>query len=452
MAELAISDIVDVTVSLDTTTSSGANFHIPLLLTSHQVFTARDAIYTSLSSLEDDGFDPTSPTYLMAELIFDGLFPPEKIIVGRRVLGGITLSVSDATEGDDYYFTVQIGSTATTISYTAVADSDSEVTAESILSGLAESYATLDGIGDYSLDSDAGTLTLDVPDSDSIFNITTESDNLSIAYTAGEETATVAYTEVNDALSTSWFFLLSDTHDSDEVQELIAQTESDDHFYITASTDEDCGDSTSTEDIMYVLSDKSYQNGLVMYHEDADSVFPEAAVVGAWAGTNPGTTTLHGKTLTGVSTSDVDATFRSAVQAKHGCTYPDSPADGFFLDGYVPDGNFADTIRFALWLKARIGESVFNLIKNKSDQGSKIPYNTTGFAMIKSSITEILNLANNRGCLSADSNGDYWTITMPAKSDQTTANIDARLYDGIVVNVIYSGAVHRANISVNITA
>lgn len=452
MSQLSISDIVDVTVSLDTTSSSSANFNIPLIIATHQAFTARYAIYTSASSMLEDGFTSTSPAYQMALLIFEGSQAPKEVIVGRRVLGDIVISVDDVEEGDDYYFTMQIGNTTTSVSYTAVADSSGETTAVSILTALAEAYAALDGVGTYTIDSDASTLTIDSPNTTDIFNITAISDNMSLTFEAGAENMTNAYTNITTALSTSFFFVLADSHDADEVLEIFAQVESDDHFYVTSTSDENCGDSTSTSDIMYTLSDKSYQKGLVMYHEDADTDYPEAALIGAWAATNPGTTTLHGKTLTGISTSDVDATFRSAVQAKYGCTYPDSPADGFFLDGYVPDGNFADTIRFALWVKARIGEAVFNLIKNKSDAGSKVPYNSTGFAMVESAIEEPLNIADNRGCLTADDDGDMWVITIPDKDDQSTTNIDARLLDDVTVTMIYSGAIHRVNIAVTISA
>lgn len=452
MSQLSISDIVDVTVSLDTTSSSSANFNIPLIIATHQVFTSRYAIYTSASSMLEDGFSSDSAAYQMALLIFEGSQAPEEVIVGRRVMGSIVITLDDLVEGDDYYFTVQIGSSASTVSYTAVADSDGDVSAETTLAALADAYADIDGIGNYSYSASDMTLTLDVPSTTEIFNVSSIGDDMSLSFEAGEENMTEAYTNITSALSTSFFFILADSHDSDEVLELAAQAEADDYFYVTSTSDENCGDSTSTTDIMYTLSDQSYENCLVMYHEDADTDYPEAALIGAWAATNPGTTTLHGKTLTGISTSDVDATFRSAVQAKHGCTYPDSPADGFFLDGFVPDGNFADTIRFALWVKARIGESVFNLIKNKSDAGSKVPYNSTGFTMVQTAIEEPLNIANNRGCLTADDDDNLWVINIPDKSDQSSSNITSRLLDDVTVTMVYSGAIHRANIAVTISA
>lgn len=444
MAELPISEIVDVVVNLQTLAGNQSNFNIPLVIATHNVFTSRYRVYTSDTAALSDGFTEDSPVYTMLSGIFSGDYAPTEVIVGRRALGSIVLTLEDPTaEGQEYTVSVRVGSTISVFSVDSTVDDD---TAAEVASLLVTEMGTPTG---YTVtDNTDGTITLEPDALTEVFAVTNSSANISEAAVADAgESATDAYTAIRAALSTDYFFLLSDTHISTEQLELAALAQSNRDMYITSSQDPLVWDSTYTTDILSQLQSNSYQNTVFTAHESADTVFPEAAIVGSWAGTNPGVTTLHAKTLRGVPVSTLDETAINAVSAKKGNTYPSIAGSGFYLDGFVPDGNFADTIRFKLWLQARVSESVFNLIRNKSNAGTRVNMNSIGFDQVEQAIAEPLKIAFNRGAITEnETTGNPYEIYIPDRTDISQANRADRLLPDVRFEVIYSNAVHRVRI------
>ena len=118
------------------------------------------------------------------------------------------------------------------------------------------------------------------------------------------------------------------------------------------------------------------------YYADADSTFPEAGVVGALAGQNidsVGTTTLHGKTLKGVTPNALTTTLLDNIISQGGNVYVKERGAGFYRDGQCLSGNFADTMVFSRWLKVRIEEAVVSLLKRQSDLGAGVRFTSYNF-------------------------------------------------------------------------
>lgn len=84
--------VVTVTLTYGATAISEVQFDIPLILTGHSVTGNLVDYYTSSDALLAAGFGTNDPAYKMAKLLFDGLFAPEQVIVGKRDVDTQTLT------------------------------------------------------------------------------------------------------------------------------------------------------------------------------------------------------------------------------------------------------------------------------------------------------------------------------------------------------------------------
>lgn len=110
-----IEDIVDVIITLGDRPITQAGFSTPLLLVETNLTGAGEAfendrvkIYTSVSSMIDEGFLVTDPAYRMAVKCFSGDNPPDKVLVGNwDKTGGETLTeavTAVAGVNSDFFF------------------------------------------------------------------------------------------------------------------------------------------------------------------------------------------------------------------------------------------------------------------------------------------------------------------------------------------------------------
>lgn len=254
--------------------------------------------------------------------------------------------------------------------------------------------------------------------------------------------------ETND-----WFFLGVETRASDAATttDLVSVASfaqaNDKMFFVTASLASTTAATATNPAEQFQTA--SYDNTQVFVVADAEySKYHEGALVGAMAATNPGTSTWFAKTLVGVPTSNFTTSEETTIQNLNANFYPSVAGVGFYTDGKQSGGSFGDTIRFSLWLKARIGEAVFGLMKRKSDLGLKIPYSETGFAMIKGAIQgDVVDLGISRGAiLTALDGAPDPVITTPARADIPANDIANRVLPDVVVEVYFSGAVQQVTI------
>lgn len=431
-----IEDVVDVIISLGDRPINQKSFDVPLLLTAHNVWTDRARIYTSADAMLDDGFASGSNPYKMAQDLFAGDFAPKQVVIGRRALTQYNVSfevVNDATYTLSLY--VNTGGAEYKKTYSFVADSSA--TSSEIAAGLAALIEADADVATYvGTNNNAGILELS-PESTGMLTVGAGTENMSIQYTSPEtvDTALAAVKSENS----NWFFLLSDSHSETDIDALAAYAEANKVLFVT-STDASDTYTSSTTDMLSDLKNLSYDNTHVQISKVAYKEFPEAAVVGAWAGTNPGTSTLFAKTLPGVSIQDFTATEATFVKNKNGNVYLNRGGLGFYEDGKMVSGRFSDVIRGALWLEARLEEDVFGLLKRKSDLGQKIPYTDAGIAMIAGTMAKRLDEAVTRGFLSE------YTISPPFVEDIPTNDKANRTLADIPFTATLAGAIHKITI------
>lgn len=93
---LPLDDIVNVTVNLPVTTTSGRQFNLPLIVGNVTAFNDRIKIYSSTDEMLEDGFLTSDRLYQAAVLLFGQEEKPSKIAVGR--IGTVT---EPNTTGED---------------------------------------------------------------------------------------------------------------------------------------------------------------------------------------------------------------------------------------------------------------------------------------------------------------------------------------------------------------
>ena len=197
----------------------------------------------------------------------------------------------------------------------------------------------------------------------------------------------------------------------------------------------------TTTDIASVLQDASYDYCITMYNAVADTELSEGGIAGAMAGITAGVSTLEDKTLVGVPVDALNSTQRASCESKNVAYYAPIAGVNSVFNSKVASGQFLDTVLFQAWLRARTGEAVYGLMKRESDSGRKISMDNAGFAKIRSSIfNNVVQVGLNNGSISPDITPVVRTPTREEISDADRAN---RVLPDVVVEVLYSGAVHK---------
>jgi hypothetical protein len=197
----------------------------------------------------------------------------------------------------------------------------------------------------------------------------------------------------------------------------------------------------TTNDIASVLQDSSYDYCLTLYNAVADTEFSEGAVAGAMAAIPAGTSTLEDKTLVGVPVDALNSTQRASCVDKNVAYYAPIAGVNSVFNSKVASGQFLDTIVFQAWLRARIGEAVYGLMKRESDAGRKVSMDNAGFSKIRSSIyNSVIQVGLNNGSISPDITP---VVRTPAREEISEADRANRVLPDVVVEVLYSNAVHK---------
>lgn len=433
-------DVVDVIVSLAGRPITTAGFDTPIFIAQHSVFAERVRRYTTVDGVLADGFASGSPVHQFALNLFAGNFAPKALVVGRRELTKHTISFPTVENETDY--TVSIKADGVTESFTFTSDADA--TAAEIAAGLgalidAGTQATAGVITtDYATDPDVIDVALGTGTSFSVGIVT---DNVKVSSTASETLADATTAIAN--VDSDWYFIAEDSHDSTSQQAAASYAASVDKMFVYSTEDSAALASGDTTNIGYLLQQQQYENATGMYSAVSDTDFPEGAMIGEWSGTNPGTSTLHGKTLQGVALDTLTESQKEALKGYNLNYYVSTYGVGFFFNGETASGLFADQVRLKHWTQARVAEEVFNVIKRQSDLGSKVEMSPVGFAMVRQAIQSVIDLGIRRGAFLGDPQP---TISIPTR-EEIPENIRAqRILPDVTFTVTSTGGVHSVEI------
>jgi hypothetical protein len=106
----------------------------------------------------------------------------------------------------------------------------------------------------------------------------------------------------------------------------------------------------------------------------------------------------------------------------------------------VASGPFLDTIVFSDWLRARLAESIYGVMKNESDRGRKVAYTESGKLKIRQAIEGVIQRGIAAGSISTDIEP---VIRIPTNAEVSEADRLGRVLPNVVVEVLYTSAVHK---------
>jgi len=239
------------------------------------------------------------------------------------------------------------------------------------------------------------------------------------------------------------YFVSCQSHTEANVTALASFCEGVRKLYVHSTQVAGVLDGAVTNDVASVLQDASYNHALTLFNGTADSSFAEGGIVGAIAAIQAGVSTLEDKTMVGVAAGALTPTQRSVCEDKNVVYYMPIAGVNSVFNSKVASGQFADTIIFSDWLDARLKEEIYGLLKRESDLGRKVSMDESGFAKIREACWRVINVGLANGSVSNDVAP---IVRTPEREEILDAQRAARELPNVVVELLYSNAVHKVTV------
>ena len=486
-----IDRIVKVDISLNTTGITSEGFNTICVVGPHVCSASRVLSITDPDELLELGFSSDDPIYLAVNDAFSQTPSPDTVKVGRLACDtvrvgfvtepaeGLVYTVTITTTDDDgeaedstYTYTAASGDEASTVlaalaalinegsaaSATTTTDDeeeDSEVDSSATSSAIVvEDEETETALSAYATAevSDA-ELVITMADPDVSFTVSTCS---YLEVTGVERTESVDIAEnmsLITAADNDFYGIVLTSRDQDDIIAMADWTESHTKLFGTSIAEAGAYSSEVTSDTGSKLKSGSYYRSFWFYHADADTDYPEAAVMARCFSVDPGGETWALKKLSAVTTDNLTETQYNAVTAKNGNTFEEFRNVTITQNGMVAAGEWIDVIRFRDWLTDTIQTEVLSAMINRD----KLPYTDAGIAVIENVINSVLVLGQRRGGIAPteydeDGNKNYgFVITVPLASS-ISANVKAqRTLEDVSFTARLAGAIHAVEITGSLT-
>lgn len=427
---MSIADIVSVQITRETTPISQAGFGTVMILGAHKVFNERIRFYQTPDAILEDGFTANDPEYIAANSVFAQSPRPSVLAIGRRSADLVAIQVNEVVALTNY--TVTLNGVAFT--YQALlAQSDEDIANELVALINADASlgltATAGSNGEFNIISDDvnDPYTVVLSPRLSLVKPILASDSLTNDLAAVEEE------------NSEWYGLVITSRDEVEVIEAATWVESRVKIFGTSSSDATILDAMSDSDIAAQLYDGNYKRTFLLYHNLADTAYPEAAWFGRQLPTPPGSSTWSYKTLEGIAVVKLSATQRLNVFNKNANTYERRAGASITREGKMSGNEWIDVIRGIDWLEARMTERVFSRLINLP----KIPYTDAGVAIIEAEVRAQLDQSIAQGVIAVD---PAYVVTSPRVRDVSPNDKANRVLPDINFTATLAGAIHTISI------
>ncbi|TXN34018.1 DUF3383 domain-containing protein [Methylobacterium sp. WL19] len=488
---LSVNDVVNVTLNLSPTAAGYRNFGSLLILGSSAVIdtTERLRLYTTLDGVTAD-FGVNSPEYLAADLFFSQSPQPNLLYVGRWAQG----ATAGLIRGGVLNPTQRLLSNFTAITTGTLSLSVNGVVKS--LTGLNFSTATnLNGVASI---VQAALVAASTPNAtvtwDSVqnrFTVTSGTTGTTSTVTAATGTvaapmgltSALASVPVNGVAAESLAQAVATLADvsSDWYGLTVATTTppaNSDHLAVAAMiegmtmrrmygitiTSTDVLDPTTSLDLGSSLENFGYQRTIWQYSSSSPyaiaSAFGRAFTVNFEA--NNTTITLKFKQEPGVVAELLTETQAATLKGKNGNVFVAYNNDtAIFQEGVMANGYFFDEVHGTDWLVNAVQTDVFNLLYQSP---TKIPQTDAGMHQIVTTIEATLARAVNNGLVApgqwnvagfgqlkqGDTLPSGFYVYCPPVALQSQADREKRITPPIQVAAKLAGAVHQANILINV--
>lgn len=422
-----LNDIIDITITRETTAVQRASFAVPCFLAAHVAFSERAKEYNSVAEVADD-FASTSNVYKAAQKYFAQGQGLDKIVIGRRHVPDVVITPT-VVNSAVYTFELE----GESITFTA----DASATATEICDGL-RAAITSAGVTGLTV---GGTTTITIAPAvaGTGYSVKGLTSNLSMALGSVVEEWADTITAVQ-GVNDSWFILSSESHVDADVLDIAAAIETLDKMYVFSSQAA-AVKTSSTSDIFSQVKALNYDNTFYIWNGSADTNFIECAWVGYFAPQQPGSNHWCYKSLSGVVADVLSSSEANYIKNKNGSTYESSIGGrDVVIGGKVSVGEWVDVVVFAQWLKARIQEGIwFQQVNSR-----KIGYTSKGAAVLEAEIRRAIAEGISVGGLDS---APAPVITVPNVLNISSAVRATRVLPDITFSARLAGAIMYANIS-----
>lgn len=452
MATLA--DIVSVSITRNTVFPSQPGFGTPALLAVHSFWNDLVKRITDPSDLVSLAVPTSHPIYLWSQAVFGQNPRPPAAVIGRRTrvfTQVIVLTPLSAVAGDKYIFSVAPTSNVYTDIVRTVPGA-SNLTAEG--TAIAALIATALGADATSVNSVAGVITVTmVAGKMANFKNLPAITRMTWSDTTTDPGIAADLADINAAAalggsSVSFFGINIDQGGKLTILALAAAVESTQQLFIARTTDSACAQSGSS-DVMSTAQASAYSRTAIIFAQYANDDYRDGAWFGKQLPDTPGTSTYAHKTLAGIHADTLSAGERAFILQKNGTTYETIAGINETFEGKVSSGDFIDTIAGQTELQAALQIAVYGNFLSKK----KVPYTDFGIQAVQSIVDAVLaartaKKPDDTSFLAAD---PAPTVTVPKAKDVSPTDKSTRVLNNVKFNATISGAIHRANLTGNIS-
>jgi len=492
---LAVSDVVQVTVNLSPLAIPTRNFGALCVVGDSDVIGIGTRIrqYSSLDGVASD-FGTSAPEYLAADLFFSQSPQPSILYVGRwasgatagELVGGVVGSTAQATLLSTLQaittggMTITVDSSPHTVSSLDFSGITNLNGAATVLDTALSSWADCawDGVqGQFVITSHTAGPSSNVsgatdPGSGATLatdlKLTTAQGGVSTAGVTAEDPidAITAIVPLNGDIYGFMFAATASISDDDYI-DVAAYIEgaSPSHIFGITSGASAILDPASTTDLGFMLSDAGYSRTFYQYSQSsayaAASIFGRAFTTDFTAQNS--LITLMFKQEPGVTAESLTETQAATLKTKHGnvfVNYMNSAA--IIQHGVMADGTFFDERQGTDWLQNQVQTDLFNLLYTTP---TKIPQTDAGVHQMVTTVEKSMDAAVNNGLVAPG----VWNSTLqfgllkafqtlpkgyyvfaPPVASQSQADREARKAPTIQCAIKLAGAVHSANVAINV--
>ena len=441
--------VVNVQISLNTTGISTEGFSTLLCVGAHAHTLPRVTTYTSASDMIADGFSDTDPLYLMVADAFSQTPKPSMVKVGRRQVSALDITVAKVMSAGVYTVKVNslnANSETVTQTYTYT---NSGGTASAIATALQNLISNdTNAVVTATVTNEVITVT---GKTDAAFAIEV-TNNMTQTVKTVDETIAETMTAIT-GYDNGWYGWALADRTPENIIAAANWTETVRKLFGTSIAEAGAYNPESITDTGYLLYNGNYYRTHWWYHKDANTDFPETAVMARCFAIEPGGETWANKKMAAVTADGLTEGQYQAITNKNGNTFERFRNVAITQNGKVAAGEYIDVIRFRDWLQEEITVNVFNALINRD----KIPYTDEGIAVIEAQIRQALQLGVRRGGIAPDEydeNGNTnlgYTVEVPLAASISANQKASRVLNDVKFTARLAGAIHVVKITGSLT-
>lgn len=487
---LPVSNIVSVTVNMALRAAQSRNFGALLIVGASPVIDGNQRLrsYSSATQVAAD-FGMDTPEYSAASLYFQQTPQPKTLFIGRWIKADqaalLRCAILSPTDKEISAWTgVTDGALKITVDGTAQTVTDVDLSAETNLNGVAARITEKLAVATVEWDATNSRFTITSKSTGGTSSVGYGSANstgadiaamlkadqkagaLAIPQAAAETIQTCIFKLAD--ISTGWYGLqIADTSLTDEDVVSVAAFIQSDHIariYGHTTQNSSVLDTDSSSDIASKLKALTYGRTFVQY--SSSSPYASASLFGRAFTTNflgnNTTITLKFKQQPGVIAEFLTQSQANALAAKNCNLFVNYDNDTAIIqEGVMCNGDFFDERHGLDWLQNYVQNNLYNLLYTNT---TKVPQTDPGITRLLTNVNQSLDQGVTNGLIAAGvwkgdpvgvlNSGDtlpmgYYTYA-PSVDTQSQAERDARRAPVIQCAIKLAGAVHFADVIINV--